>query len=174
MCCSLCQECLETEEQTGLDLVCILNQLAEVKGKMEPQKLSNREKQYLCLWLNGYSNYYIAFRLTKKREPNFQELSNPELKILKRQRNLLADMSKSVHAYVKSLMRLDEAERVPHCSSVIIYLKENNICQKPQLKYELVRRKLYITVKGVQDPQSTIDKILKILRERDINLDSLL
>lgn len=174
---SLCQECLETEEKTGLDLVCLLNQLAKVKGgEKTARQLSEKEKQFLCLWLSGYSNYYITFKLTKFREPSFQELSNQELGILKKQKNLLADMSKSVNGYIKISIGLDEKEkeRVPHCSSVIRYFQENNICQKAKAKHELVQRKLYITVKGVDDPEAALKKIIETLRERGIDLDNLI
>lgn len=174
MCDSLCQECLETEEKTGLDMVCLLNQLAKIKGGETPRQLSNRERKYLCLWLSGYSNYYIAFKLTKKEEPNFRQLSNQELEILKKQRNLLVDMSKSVNAYIKNLIGSDEEDRVPHCSSAIRYLQENHICQTAQAKHELVRRRLYITVKGVDNPEAALQKIIETLRERGINLDNLI
>lgn len=174
MCNSLCFECLETEEKTGLDLVCLLNQLAKVKGKETPQNLSDKEKQFLCMWLSGYSNYYITFKLAKFREPNFQELSNQELEILKKKKYLLADMSRSVIGYLKTLMCLDKDERVPHLSSIIRYFQEQNICQKSQVQHELVKRKLYITVKGVDDPQASMQKIIETLREQGIDLDNLI
>lgn len=175
MCDSLCYECLETEEKTGLDIVCLLNRLSQIKSISSKRKLTltKREKIYLCLWLIGYSNYYIAFKLTKEREPSFQELSNPELEILRKKRNLEAEMSKSVKPWIRNLIGLDEEERTPHFSSAIRYLKEESICQKSQIKYEVVKQKFYIIVEG-DDPRAKLQKIIETLRERGIDLDNLI
>jgi hypothetical protein len=83
-------------------------------------------------------------------------------------------MSRSVKAYIKNMIGLDEKDKNLDCSLAIHYLQENNICQKAKAKHELVKRKLYITVKGVDDPEAALKKIIETLRERGIDLDNLI
>ncbi|MEG3935806.1 MULTISPECIES: hypothetical protein [unclassified Microcoleus] len=140
-----CLECQEAEQRENLDINCILNKLKSVKQS----QLSSREISYLCLCLCLLSRYEKAFRMVKYKTPTIEELKSKDPEISQKGENLSADMSKTVHLYIKQMMGIDEEKRLPPWSKVCSFMRDTG-CKKNQQSPQVeIQRCMFIArVKG--------------------------
>lgn len=184
----LCPECVRAEVRTELDISCVLKKLADNKGI----KLSDQQEKYLCLWLSGFSDYYIAYTFYYQcRKPTLSELLHQNKNILGYKDTVITNMSRTVHTYVKNLIlnqqknlisdqsnkeKQTETEKkrnkVPHFSVVVQFFREQE-CQKKPL--EVLEQKFYMIV-GDNSPttkEEILEKLKQMGREMGIDWDNL-
>ncbi|MEG3909636.1 hypothetical protein QT979_17370 [Microcoleus sp. w2-18bC1] len=123
----LCQECVEAEEKSALDLARLLKELGDIKRNFFPEskELSDNEIIFLCLSLCSYSIGQIAYYFTNHKIIMPEELlAEPALK--KMINNINSEMSKRISPYLKKLLDLpdDKYKRRPGWSEIIRILKE--------------------------------------------------
>jgi hypothetical protein len=116
----------EAQTRSGIDIVRLMSELSEIKRKRYPKskgELTQLEIDYLCLFLSGYSKGEIAYRIRKYEMPTARELQ--AWADLKNQiRNLKAQMSSTVHAYIKEMLGVNQPyANVPSQKDVILQLK---------------------------------------------------
>ena len=120
----LCQQCLQFQKNTGINIEQFLQKLTAIKQKYVKynKPLSPQEIEYICLSLSGYSKGQIAFYFYKRREiPNQEELNKWDDKSKKMKiKQLNSDMSPSIHKYVNEFMGVD---RFPSWVRVIEFLQ---------------------------------------------------
>lgn len=140
-----CRECQEAEQRENLDINCILNRLKSVKKS----QLSSREISYLCLCLCLLSRYEKAFRMVKYKTPTIEELKTKDPEISKKGENMSADMSRTVHFYIKEMMGIEEEKRLPPWPKVVSFMRATG-CKKNQQSPQLeMQRFMFIArVKG--------------------------
>ncbi len=156
---SPCLECQEAEQRENLDINCILNRLKSVKQS----QLSSREISYLCLCLCLLSRYEKAFRMVKYKTPTIEELKTKDPEISKKGENLSADMSKTVHLYLKEMMSLDEEKRLPPWPKVVSFMRDTG-CKKNQQSPEETQRCMFIVrVKGNKISDLEMQNKLKMI-----------
>ncbi|MEG4495855.1 hypothetical protein QUB05_10430 [Microcoleus sp. F10-C6] len=141
-----CLECQEAEQRENLDINCILNKLKSVKQS----QLSSREISYLCLCLCLLSRYEKAFRMVRHKTPTIEEINTKDKNISKKGEHLSADMSKTVHLYIKQTMGIDEEKRLPPWPKVVSFFRDTG-CKKNQQspqQLEMQRFMFIVRVKG--------------------------
>ena len=123
----LCDNCLEAQAKSGIDLSRLLLDLSKIKQEFYPQSksLSVTETQYLCLSLSRYSQGQIAYYFYKHKIPSLKELTDCG-DIQRLIRNVNAEMSSKVHKYLKILMDIEKGERKPSWKKVIDFLRCSN------------------------------------------------
>jgi len=155
-----CLECQEAEQRENLDINCILNRLKSVKKS----QLSSREISYLCLCLCLLSRYEKAFRMVKYKTPTIEELKTQDPEISKKGENLSADMSKTVHLYLKEMMSIDEEKRLPPWPKVVSFMRDTGCKKNQQLPQVEMQRFMFIArVKGNKISDIEMQKQLKTL-----------
>ncbi|MGB7713109.1 MAG: hypothetical protein WCD53_14700 [Microcoleus sp.] len=155
-----CLECQEAEQRENLDINCILNRLKSVKKS----QLSSREISYLCLCLCLLSRYEKAFRMVKYKTPTIEELKTQDPEISKKGENLSADMSKTVHLYLKEMMSIDEEKRLPPWPKVVSFMRDTGCKKNQQFPQVEMQRFMFIArVKGNKISDIEMQKQLKTL-----------
>jgi hypothetical protein len=122
----LCPECLELQQNTGIDIEQFLQKLTAIKQKYSKynKSLSEKETEYICLSLLGYSKGEIAFYFYRERIiPSKDKLSKWH-DMPQKIENLNSAMSPTVHKYVNEFMGVD---RFPGWERVIEFLQNNCI-----------------------------------------------
>jgi hypothetical protein len=127
----MCGEPLITEAQTksGIDVQALTERLSEIKLKKYPNsrgELTSLEISYLCLFLAGYSKGEIAYRIRQYKVPTERELLE-WADLDKQSKNLTAQMSHSIHAYIKEIIGLTQLNaKLPNLTTTIERLKAEN------------------------------------------------
>ncbi len=156
---NLCQNCLEAQSRSGIDLRRLLSDLSKIKQEFYPhtKSLSDTEIQYLCLSLSRYSQGQIAYFFYKHKIPDFDELTN--CKDLQRLiKNLNAEMSSRIHKYLKKLMNIELDARKPSWKKVIDFLQQFD-------RYYLADRPSKVATK--------LSVLIEIESSQSIDLDSI-
>lgn len=160
----LCQECLDAEAISNLDINCVLT-------KVESQKtnpLSNLENRYLCLSLCLDCSYQVAFRLYKNRRPTTEEIYRREPEMIKKTQYLRSEMADKVNRYIKELMGIqDEGKRIPKWSKVVLFF-QNEGCKKNQSPLDGKAQNFFCLVKGKKSKQEIINAFRMLGMEIDI------
>ena len=160
----LCQECLEAEAESNLDINCVLT-------KVESQKkipLSDLETRYLCLSLCLNCSYQVAFRLYKYRKPTTEEIYRRVPEITIKTQRLREDMAGKVNRYIKELMGIqDQGRRIPKWSQVVLFF-QNEGCQKNQSPADGKLQKFFCLVKGNKSQQEIINTFKRLGMEIDL------
>ncbi|MFM6158787.1 MAG: hypothetical protein ACKPE3_38360 [Sphaerospermopsis kisseleviana] len=120
----LCPECLKLQQNTGINIEQFLQKLTAIKQKYGKYNkiLTEKETEYVCLCLSGYTKGQIAFYFYKSRRiPSKDELSK-WYDMPQKIENLSSAMSPTVHKYVNEFMGVD---RFPGWERVIEFLQNN-------------------------------------------------
>jgi len=164
----LCPECIEAEEKSALDLVRLLEKLADVKRNYFPntEKLSENEIVFLCLSLSSYSIGQIAYFFARhKIIPKEELFAEPALKSMIKKIN--PEMSKRISLYLKKVLDLPDRkyERRPAWPQIIRMLKERGYTKKSPTplnnKKKADDNKALLIVEG----NITVEELADILRK---------
>lgn len=160
----LCQECLDAETISNLDINCVLTKVESQKKK----PLSDLENRYLCLSLCLDCSYQVAFRLYKNRIPTTEEIYRREPEMKRRTQRLREEMADKVNRYIKELMGIqDEGKRIPKWSQVVLFF-QNEGCQKNPSPLDGKLQKFFCLVKGNKSQQEIIKAFQRLGMEIDI------
>lgn len=162
----LCPECIEAEEKSALDLVRLLEKLADVKRQYYPrtEELSPNEIRFLCLSLCSYSIGQIAYFFKNHKIPKYEDLlAEPDLK--KMINNVNPEMSKRISLYLKKLLDIFDYERRPSWHEIIRRLKELGYTKKSQLPLNNEKKddnnKVCLLIEG----NITLEEVAEIFRK---------
>jgi nitric oxide reductase activation protein len=156
---NLCQNCLDAQARSGIDLRRLLSDLSKIKQEFYPQtrSLSDTEIQYLCLSLSRYSQGQIAYYLYRHKIPDSEELINCE-DLQRLTKNLNSEMSSRIHKYLKKLMSIDLDARKPSWKKVLEFLQQSD-------RYYLAERPSRIATK--------LSVLIEIESSQSFDLDSI-
>jgi hypothetical protein len=127
----MCGEPLITEAQTksGIDVQALVERLSKIKLEKYPKsrgELTSLEISYLYLFLAGYSKGEIAYRIRQYKIPTERELLE-WADLGKQSNNLIAQMSNSIHVYIKEIIELTQPNaKLPNWKTTIERLKAAN------------------------------------------------
>ncbi|MBE9128554.1 MULTISPECIES: hypothetical protein [unclassified Coleofasciculus] len=168
----LCLECREAEEESGIDINRLLNELALIKGKGHPTELSEKETLYLCLSLCGCSNSETAYRYYLDRKPNEEELACQDY-IKRLRRNMNAEMSDKVNGYIKELMGIEANKYKPTWSKVRQFLSSHGYA-RPQNSPQVQPKDMRKAVMIVELQEIVVEDVRKTLEDKyGININIL-
>lgn len=119
---SLCDICQQTQTLTGIDVQHFLQELNQIKRQTINRDISDKEHEYICLSLSGYTKGQIAFYFYKSRRiPSKEELKKWQ-DMPQKIENLNSEMSPTVHKYINEFMGVD---RFRGWEKVIEFLQNN-------------------------------------------------
>jgi lipoate-protein ligase A len=125
---------------------------------MKKGQLSDQEREYICLRLAGYSQQTIACYFLKHEIISMKDLKDEWSKEIQQKNKILkSDMSKTVHKYVKKLMKVKEDSRFSW-SAFIDFLAENG--------YQEISHRAKVSKMLVEyDPNLDNNKLILLLQQ---------
>lgn len=160
----MCQECHSVANLYYLNIDLLFQDLAQSKGALKGkpmQSLSEKEKFFLCLSLQGYEALDIA-RIELERGMRFSG------SLKDRAKNIRKELSSTINEYIKDLINrsddkiarkeLDEKSRMLNWLRVLSFLLQNGYKQSISIQEQV---KVEVIYQGHVD----LDQIVKIVKE---------
>jgi hypothetical protein len=155
----------EARTRSGIDITRLIGQLSKIKYQRYPKsrgELTQLEIDYLCLFLSGYSRGAIAYRIRKYEvptEPELQAWADLDQQI----KNLKAQMSSSIHIYIKDMLGLTQNNaKIPSQKQVIRQLKAQGYGIEGIEPLPNQSRKIRLLVEGNLTPEQLNQQLQKL------------